>query len=212
MTRRAGPCRRGVFWTPDEFLPGARETPAPPVARRTTPRLGYRRGVPTASSKDDEVDLLIDAWSQLLPDVDLTPLDVMSRLRRAAFHLSKLRAKAFASADIAVWEFDVLAVLRRAGTELSATRLITATMIGSAAMTNRLDKLAERGLVNRRPNPSDGRAILVAITAEGIERVDAAMTELVRLEADALRDVSRHDQALLASALRVLAAGETHEA
>ncbi|WP_150957935.1 MarR family winged helix-turn-helix transcriptional regulator [Microbacterium testaceum] len=168
--------------------------------------------MPTASSKDDEVDLLIDAWSQLLPDIDLTPLDVMSRLRRAAFHLSKLRAKAFASADIAVWEFDVLAVLRRAGTELSATRLITATMIGSAAMTNRLDKLAERGLVNRRPNPSDGRAILVAITPEGIERVDAAMTELVRLEAEALRDVSRQDQALLASALRVLAAGETHEA
>ncbi|MFK5019666.1 MarR family transcriptional regulator, partial [Klebsiella pneumoniae] len=78
-------------------------------------------------------DLLIDAWSQLLPEVDLTPLDVMSRLRRAAFHLSKLRARAFASADIAVWEFDVLAVLRRAGTELSATRLIAATLIGSAA-------------------------------------------------------------------------------
>ncbi len=110
----------------------------------------------SASSKDDEVDLLIDAWSQLLPEVDLTPLDVMSRLRRAAFHLSKLRAKAFASAGIAVWEFDVLAVLRRAGTELSATRLITATMIGSAAMTNRLDKLADRGLVHRRPNPPTG--------------------------------------------------------
>jgi len=164
------------------------------------------------ATKDDEVDLLIDAWSQLLPEVDLTPLDVMSRLRRAAFHLSKLRARAFASADIAVWEFDVLAVLRRAGTELSATRLISATMIGSAAMTNRLDKLADRGLVNRRPNPSDGRAILVAITPEGVERVDAAMTELVRLEAEALRDVSRADQALLARALRVLAAGETHEA
>ncbi|MFG6279957.1 MULTISPECIES: MarR family transcriptional regulator [unclassified Microbacterium] len=165
-----------------------------------------------SSSKDDEVDLLIDAWSQLLPDVDLTPLDVMSRLRRAAFHLSKLRARAFASADIAVWEFDVLAVLRRADTELSATRLISATMIGSAAMTNRLDKLADRGLVHRRPNPSDGRAILVAITPEGIERVDAAMTELVRLEADALRDVNRADQAMLARVLRVLAAGETHEA
>jgi hypothetical protein len=52
----------------------------------------------------------------------------------------------------------------------------------------------------------------VAITAEGIERVDAAMTELVRLEAEALRDVSRADQALLARVLRVLAAGETHEA
>jgi len=35
---------------------------------------------PTPSDRDDDVDLIIDAWSRRLPGVDLTPLDVMSRL------------------------------------------------------------------------------------------------------------------------------------
>ncbi|WP_243074454.1 MarR family winged helix-turn-helix transcriptional regulator [Microbacterium sp. SS28] len=162
----------------------------------------------SARDKDDEVDLLIDAWSRLLPDIDLTPLDVMSRLRRAAVHLAKLRARSFAHAGLAAWEFDVLAALRRAGTELTATQLVTAAMIGSAAMTTRLDKLTERGLVVRRPNPDDGRGILVAITTEGERRVDAAMTELVRAEAAALGDVSPADQATLALTLRQLVDGD----
>ncbi len=156
------------------------------------------------ADKDDEVDLLIDAWSRLLPEVDLTPLDVMSRLRRAAVQLAKLRARAFAHAGLAAWEFDVLAALRRAGTELTATQLVTAAMIGSAAMTTRLDKLTDRGLVVRRPNPDDGRGILVGITTDGENRVDAAMTELVRAEAAALSGVSRPDQAKLAVMLRLL--------
>ena len=156
--------------------------------------------------RDDEVDLLIDAWSRRLPEVDLTPLDVMSRLRRAAHRLSRLRAAAFASAGLAAWEFDVLAALRRAEAphEMNPAQLIEATMIGSAAMTNRLEKLTARGFIERRPNEYDRRSILVRVTDEGARRVDSAMTELVRREADELRVLDRADQAALARILRSL--------
>jgi len=152
-----------------------------------------------ARERDDDVDLLIDAWSRRLPDVDLTPLDVMSRLRRVALRLARLRAEAFFSAGLSVWEFDVLAALRRAEDphELSPAQLIGSTMIGSAAMTNRLEKLAARGLVERRPNPRDGRGVLVRLSTEGTERVDAAMTELVRREAQELAGLSREEQGIL---------------
>lgn len=162
------------------------------------------------ADRDDEVDLLIDAWSRRLPDVDLTPLDVMSRLRRASLRLGRLRASAFASAGLAAWEFDVLAALRRAEHphEMNPAQLIETTMIGSAAMTNRLDKLTSRGLIERRPNVLDRRSILVRLTDEGASRVDAAMTELVRREAADLDALSRHDQAELARILRTLIDGE----
>lgn len=152
-----------------------------------------------ARERDDDVDLLIDAWSRRLPDVDLTPLDVMSRLRRVALRLARLRAEAFTSAGLSVWEFDVLAALRRAEEphELSPAQLIESTMIGSAAMTNRLEKLAARGLVDRRPNPRDGRGVLVRLSEEGTERVDAAMTELVRREAEELAALTREEQGIL---------------
>ncbi|MDX2376522.1 MarR family transcriptional regulator [Microbacterium sp. LRZ72] len=161
---------------------------------------------PTQHPPDDEVDLIIDAWSRLLPDVDLTPLDVMSRLRRVSLRLTRLRAKAFASAGLTVWEFDVLASLRRADAphELSPAQLIDATMIGSAAMTTRLDKLSRRELVARRPNPLDGRGVLVRLTDDGAARVDAAMTELARVEAVVLRGISREDQATMVRVLRQL--------
>lgn len=159
-----------------------------------------------SADRDDEVDLLIDAWSRRLPDVDLTPLDVMSRLRRVSLRLGRLRAAAFAGAGLAAWEFDVLAALRRAEAphEMSPAQLIEATMIGSAAMTNRLDKLTSRGLIERRPNDLDRRSILVRLTDDGSARVDAAMTELVRRESDELTSVSRQDQAALARILRIM--------
>ncbi|WP_240665927.1 MarR family winged helix-turn-helix transcriptional regulator [Agromyces sp. LHK192] len=155
------------------------------------------------------MDLLIDAWSRRLPDVDLTPLDVMSRLRRAANRLSRLRADAFESAGLASWEFDVLAALRREEPphELSPAQLISATMIGSAAMTNRLDNLVKRGLVERHPNPRDGRSVLVRITPEGTTRVDDAMRSLAEREAVELRGLSREEQATLAELLRRLTSG-----
>jgi DNA-binding MarR family transcriptional regulator len=164
----------------------------------------------TLDRGDDEVDLLIDAWSRRLPEVDLTPLDVMSRLRRAANRLARLRAEAFRGAGLAAWEFDVLAALRREEPphELSPMQLVAATMIGSAAMTNRIDKLVARGLVERRPHPRDGRGVLVRLRPEGVERADAAMTALAHREAEELGTLSRADQATLARLLRVLARSE----
>jgi DNA-binding MarR family transcriptional regulator len=163
--------------------------------------------LPSVSERDDEVDLLIDAWSRRLPDVDLTPLDVMSRLRRVSNRLGRLRAGAFSGAGLAAWEFDVLAALRRAEPphELSPAQLIAATMIGSAAMTNRLDNLSRRGFVDRRPNPRDGRSVLVRLTPDGMVRVDDAMRRLAQREAEELSGLTREEQATLAGLLRRLA-------
>ncbi len=128
----------------------------------------------------------------------------MSRLRRAYLRLARIRARAFAHASLAAWEFDVLAALRRASTPLSAGALVSATNITSAAMTNRLDKLTERGLIDRVRDPGDRRAVLVSLRQEGASRVDSAMAELVRLEAEELRDFSRADLSELARLLSQL--------
>ena len=155
---------------------------------------------------DDEVDLLVDAWADRIPGVDFTPLDVMSRLRRVALKLNELRATAFRDAGLSSWEFDVLAALRRAEPphEMSPMELSRATMIGTAAMSNRLENLAARDLIARKANPKDGRSNLARLTASGISRVDTAMIALVRLEAEELERLSTHQQSELAGLLRAL--------
>ncbi|AZS37257.1 Multiple antibiotic resistance protein MarR [Microbacterium lemovicicum] len=161
------------------------------------------------ADRDDEVDLLIDAWSRRLPEADLSPLDVMSRLRRVSLRLARLRSDAFRAAGLAAWEFDVLAALGRAEPvhELNPAQLIERTMISSGAMTNRLGHLAERGLIERAPNPQDGRSVLVRLTPAGAERVDAAMTELVRREELELQPLRRQDRDELVRLLRLLGEG-----
>lgn len=165
-----------------------------------------RYGRSVSEHRPDEVDLLIHAWSERLPGVDVTPLEVMSRLRRVSLRLARIRAGAFATAGLTSWEFDVLAALRRSDEphELSPAQLIQRTMISSAAMTNRITHLVESGYVERQSNPRDGRGVLVRLTDEGRVRVDAAMTELIRREALALSVLSPEDVDGLARVLRPL--------
>ena len=100
----------------------------------------------------------------------------------------------------------VLAALRREGPpyELSPGRLITQTLSTSGTMTNRIDRLVERGLVVREADPGDGRSVLVTLTDDGRLRVDAAITRLVDAEADLLRALPTGDRDRLAALLRKL--------
>ncbi len=156
----------------------------------------------------DEVDELVEAWARERDDLDLAPVAVFSRISRLARHLDLARRAAFAAHEIESWEFDVLAALRRAGEpyELSPGRLLRETLVTSGTMTNRVDRLAARGLVERSPDPGDRRGVIVRLTAEGKTAVDGAFEALLEAEAALLADLPARDRARLASLLRTLLA------
>ena len=156
----------------------------------------------------DEVDELTEAWARERADLDLGPVAVFSRISRLARHLDLARREAFTAHDIESWEFDVLAALRRAGApyELSPGRLLRETLVTSGTMTNRVDRLAGRGLVERHPDPEDRRGVLVRLTAEGKAAVDGAFTALLDAERDLLADLPASAQKDLAGLLRRLLA------
>jgi DNA-binding MarR family transcriptional regulator len=159
-----------------------------------------------SDSASDEVDRIVDAWTRERPDIDFTPLQVLSRVGRLARHLDRSRRTAFAASDLEPWEFDVLAALRRAGApyQLSPKALLQQTLVSSGTMTNRIDRLVGRRLVERRTDPRDGRGVLVVMTTIGREQVDAAIAELVAAEADLLSGLSNADQERLGGLLRKL--------
>jgi DNA-binding MarR family transcriptional regulator len=154
----------------------------------------------------DEVDRIVDAWSRERTDLDFSPLQVLSRVGRLSRHLERARRTAFAASGLESWEFDVLSALRRAGTpyQLSPKALLQQTLVSSGTMTNRIDRLVERQLVERLPAPDDGRGVLVVMTTLGQERVDRAISELLVGEAELLDGLSAVDQEKLASLLRKL--------
>jgi DNA-binding MarR family transcriptional regulator len=154
----------------------------------------------------DEVDRLIEAWRRARPDLDVAPMEVLSRVTRLARHLDRARRQAFEAHHLESWEFDVLAALRRAGPpyRLSPGRLLKETLVTSGTMTNRVDRLAARGLVERLPDPDDRRGVLVQLTDAGRDAVDAAMADLLAHERELLGSISERDQARIASVLREL--------
>ena len=157
----------------------------------------------------DEVDRIVDAWQTERPDLNFAPLQVLSRVGRLTRHLDRARKTAFTRSKLESWEFDVLSALRRAGRPytLSPKQLLQQTLVSSGTMTNRIDRLVDSGLVERKADPGDGRGILVVMTATGLTRVDAAITRLVDAESELLSALSTADQHKLAALLRKLSLG-----
>jgi DNA-binding MarR family transcriptional regulator len=162
--------------------------------------------VEPAAPLRDEVDDLIAAWRQQRPDLDVAPLQVLSRVSRLARHLDIARRGAFAAHDLESWEFDVLSALRRAGPpfQLTPGALLRATLVTSGTMTNRIDRLASADLVYREPDPSDRRGVLVTLSERGRSVVDAALTDLLDRERALLAALSDDQRSVLADLLRTL--------
>jgi DNA-binding MarR family transcriptional regulator len=162
--------------------------------------------VPDVPEVPDEVDRLVAAWARERPDLDVRPLEVLSRVTRLARHLDRARRTAFAAHGLETWEFDVLAALRREGKPyvLSPGQLISQTMVTSGTMTNRVDRLENAGLVQRLPDPDDRRGVHVRLTPRGKERVDATLADLLDRERELLQAIGPADRETLSGLLRRL--------
>ena len=156
----------------------------------------------------DEVDDLVAGWRAERPDLDVEPLQVLSRISRLARHLDRARRAAFTAHGLESWEFDVLSALRRQGPpyQLSPGALLHATLVTSGTMTNRIDRLADTGLVSRQPDPQDKRGVLVALTERGRAAVNAALADLLGSERELLTQLDAGQQRDLAGLLRILLA------
>src|SRR5579859_6899586 len=171
-------------------------------------RAGTEDGAEPGSLLRDEVDDLVAAWRAQRPDLDVEPLQVLSRISRLARHLDIARRGAFADHGLEAWEFDVLSALRRQGPpfQLTPGALLRATLVTSGTMTNRIDRLATAGLVRREPDPKDKRGVLVTLTEQGMAKADAALADLLRREHALLAALDHGERQHLADLMRILLA------
>lgn len=132
----------------------------------------------------EPVDEIIKQWSVERPDVDVEPIGVSARVLILARILTENCDAALAGLGLTLWQYDVLAALRRAGKpyQLSPTELARAVTLSTAAMTNRLDRLEFKGWIRREADQSDRRCLRIQLTPAGCELIDRALP--VRIEAD----------------------------
>jgi len=154
--------------------------------------------------KTDAVDDILEQWSEERPELEMESLGVVIRIMSLSRAFLRQATEALAPHDLELFEYDVLSALRRQGRPygLPATGLAKETGLSSGAMTHRIDRLEERGLVSRKPDKSDRRAVIVSLTAEGRRTIDDAIQ--LRLDAadESLQGLSAKEIGSLASVLR----------
>lgn len=125
----------------------------------------------------DVVDLLLEDWARERPDLDASAMAVVGRLLHLGGLLQTRAGERLRAYGISYTELDVLATLRRSGApyRLSPTVLRKAVLLTSGAMTACLNRLEQRGLVQRSPDDNDRRSLMAILTPRGAALIEAAI-------------------------------------
>lgn len=152
----------------------------------------------------DKVDIIIEQWKKEIPDLSVRAMGVLGRLQRISKHAERSLGNNFLKFNLNTGEFDVLATLRRAGDPymLKPTELYNLLMITSGAMTNRIDTLEKKALVERVSDPSDRRTVYVKLTEKGLELINEAIYDHVQDEEKLLEELTKDEVEILNDILK----------
>ncbi len=118
---------------------------------------------------DDSVDKKLAVWARELPDLDLETEGIVGRIQYLEKRLRRSMEDTFKEFQLDYGQWVVLGALRSAGAPYrrSAGALAQVLDLTSGAMTSRLDRMEEAGLVRRLPDPDDRRGVKIEITDKG---------------------------------------------
>lgn len=152
----------------------------------------------------DAVDDILEQWSEERPELDTASLGVVIRVMSLHRDFARQADEALLPLQLELFEYDVLSALRRQGRPyaMQATALAKSTGLSSGAMTNRIDRLESRGLVRRRPDKHDRRAVVVSLTSAGQRTINKAIQLRLVAADDSLNGITPRERQQLAALLR----------
>ena len=152
------------------------------------------------------IDDLSTAWEREYPDLDTTTFPPMVRLARLSVLIEGFQQAVLSPFELSSGDYGVLAALRRAGEpyQLSPSNLYSRLQRSSGGMTKILKRLEERGLVERSPDPLDGRGSVVSLSERGLDAQERVFNAFLSATQDLLASLSETDLKEADGALRSL--------
>ena len=147
--------------------------------------------------RKDSVETIVKQWRRERPDLDPWPSGIAARLLRLSTHLRRAGEKTLEPLGLSWESFEMLAALLRAGPpySLNPTVLYKSMLLTSGAMTARLDRAEEAGLIQRSADPADRRGTIVSLTPEGKKLANRAIEQYFSMVASVLGSLSVKDRA-----------------
>lgn len=157
----------------------------------------------------DFVDWVIERWSEERPELDVSSIAVIGRFMRIAGLLVQRFERLCRSYGFSFGALTVLTALRRSGEpyRLTPSELRAAGAVSGAAVTKRVTSLEALGLVERLPDPVDGRGTLVGLTPKGLEVVDELTERYLADERATIAVLDESQKRALADLLRLMLLG-----
>jgi len=143
----------------------------------------------------DSVSVVLDQWRRARPDLDVSPIGTVGRLMRLSRLWDKAIKDFLVAHGVEPGEFDVLSTLRRTGPpyELTAGAFLNASLVTSGAITLRVDRMVEKGLVERTRDEADRRVVKIRLTQAGLRTIDELLPLHLENEAGFLTALSPAD-------------------
>jgi DNA-binding MarR family transcriptional regulator len=162
--------------------------------------------VPDDCVPRDSVDALLASWQRKRPDLDFSPVGIVARLGRVRGHVDRELDPVFDAHGLSGASFGVLVTLARIEDEggVSQRRLMDELGLTSGTISVRMDRLAEQGLVQRRPDPVSKRNTLITLTDRGRELFERVVPAHLANERRLLAALDDDERELLAGLLRKL--------
>lgn len=159
---------------------------------------------PTQDEVMDQIDRIVGLWQQVRPDLELGSTEVIGRIVRLEYFITRRVLQDLAHYDLNVGEFDVLAALRRypPSFQLSPNQLQSMVLISSGALTNRINRLESRGLVSRAQADHDRRGVIVTLTEQGFKVLEEAVSHHLAAEAELVNTLTPDEQLQAAALLK----------
>ncbi|MEE1978598.1 MarR family transcriptional regulator [Shewanella xiamenensis] len=153
---------------------------------------------------EDGLDKILGQWQAQGVTEDLVPMAVLGRIARITKYMENAIALCHGEFGLGQGEFDVLATLRRSGEPymLSPSQLYQSMMLSSGAMTSRLDRLENKGLIAREHSKEDRRAVHVSLTTQGKSLIDMALPRHIQCQSALLAGVSSAEREILQQILK----------
>jgi DNA-binding MarR family transcriptional regulator len=156
---------------------------------------------------EDHVDQLLAKVAELgVAEIDPDVEGIVDRIGSIQHRMRKAQKATLREHGLTPEEWGVLTKLRLGSDACRSSPgdLANDLELSSGAMTSRLDRLEEAGLVRRLPDPADRRGVVVELTEKGRDAWDLAVNVQGRREAFFARTLTKAEQKQLNTLLRKL--------
>jgi DNA-binding MarR family transcriptional regulator len=146
---------------------------------------------------------IAESWDRELPGVSTDSIGVITPLWRTAKARADDRRRTLAALGIDPSTLDLLSVIRRSGPpyELTTREITGRTLVTAGAISQRIARAEDAGLVERSPSTASRRAVAVRLTDAGHRLVESTVGRLLAHESRLVASLTAEERSVFTACL-----------